>query len=100
MGEWKESKMKKFSIEIYESLNIWYSHYLSDKFIKEERCGYYFKEDYPSGYSSRVFDKPAVKRRNGTCIWKLDDKWHRVGRPACIWADGSIEYWEDGEKVK
>ena len=94
--------MKKFSIRFLGDLSFYYNHYLSYDFINEKKRGYpnYFKERYPLMYCSRVFDKPSQKYKNGTCIWWLDDEKHRVGRPACIWADGSIEYWEDGEKVK
>ena len=59
-----------------------------------------FKDNYPLRYLSRRFGKPAAKWRGGTCIWKLDNKWHRIGRPAVIWSNGDVEYWEDGKKVK
>ena len=92
--------MRKFIIRIWRNLSVYYGHYLSDKLIKEK--GYYggFKKLYPLGYSSRGFDKPAIKWRDGACIWYLDNKRHRVRRPAAIWSDGSVSYWENGEWIK
>lgn len=91
--------MRKFSIRIWSNLNICYDHYLSSKFIEKRNTSNDFNEYYPLEYFSRRFDKPAVKWRSGTCVWKLDNEWHRVGKPACIWSNG-CEYWENGKKIK
>ena len=94
--------MRKFSIRILEDLDIWYNHYLCNKFINKEKRNYpnYFKAGYPLLYCSRVFDKPAKKGRDGTYLWWLDNRWHRVGKPARICSDGSVEYFENGQMVR
>ena len=92
--------MRKFSIRIRRNLNVFYDHYLSDKFVKKEGCGNYFKRLCPLEYWSRGFDKPAAKWRSGSFSWCLDSKWHRIGKPAWIYSNGDVEYYENGEEVK
>ena len=92
--------MRKFNIRIFGNLSISYNHYLSIELINEQSDSLRFKGGYPLWYSSRRFDKPAIKRKDGTCIWWLNNKWHRVGKPAWIFPDGDVEYWEDGERVR
>ena len=84
--------MRKFSIRI-QDLDIFYDHYLSDKFIKEEGCGYDFNW-------SRGFDKPAIRYKSGACVWCLDGEYHRVGKPAWIGSNGRVWYYENGKVVK
>lgn len=92
--------MKKFSIEILGCLDIRYNHYLSIEFIEERFGGYYFKGEYPLRYQSRKFDKPTWKLIDGTCVWRLDDYCHRVGKPAWICSDGKVYYWENGNMLR
>ena len=93
--------MRKFSIKILEDLSFYYNHYLSYEFINEEKLDYsnYFKEGYLR-YSSRRFDKPAVKQKDGTYVWCLDNKIHREGKPAWIYSNGYVLYYENGKIVK
>ena len=91
--------MKKFSIKI-NGLIIHYNHYLSDNYIKYLRKENEFKERYPLWYNSRKFDKPGEKWKNGCFAWRLDSKLHRTGRPAMIYNNGRVEYYENGEWIK
>lgn len=91
--------MKKFSIKLLSDY-VLYNHYLSYEFIKKEGFYDYFKGDYSLLYPSRKFDKPAQRTRDGTCVWWLDFNWHRVGKPAIIWSNGSVLYYENGKRVK
>ena len=91
--------MRKFGICIWKNLEIWYNHYLSSEFINNKNMRSDFKMWYPLSYDSRKFDKPAIKCKEGSCFWFFNDKCHRIGSPAMICSDGSIEYWENGEKI-
>lgn len=93
--------MRKFSIQIFNCLDIWYDHYLSTEFISKIRVNrYYFKENYPTRYLSRGFDKPAWKWKTGVFVWKLDNEWYRAGKPAVIWPNGDVFYYENGEWIR
>lgn len=92
--------MRKFSIKVWRDLSFYYNHYLSYEFINARSTRDSFKRNYPLSYFSRRFDKPAAKYKNGLCYWRLDNKRHRVGRPAYIYSDGGVEYWENGKEIK
>lgn len=88
--------MRAFSIEVSIDLNIRYNHYLSNEFIDEYYEVIKLEWFYPSWYFSRKFDKPAIKYRNGSLSWHLDNKYHRVVGPSVIYPDGSVLYHNNG----
>ena len=56
------------------------------------------KRWYKHGQLHRNGDQPAMIC-NGSRLWYQHDNLHRIGLPAVIYADGTVEYWQNGQLV-
>lgn len=55
---------------------------------------------YKNGELHREGDKPAVIFANGQKEWYMNNQLHRSKLPAIIYVDGTVEYWENGRRIK
>lgn len=58
------------------------------------------QEWYLNGKRHREGGPAVTHHPNGAVEYWVDGKRHREDGPACIWADGTEEYWVNNEKVE
>ena len=51
-----------------------------------------------NGIHHREDDKPAIEWSNGSLMWFIKDKKHRLGGPAVIGPDGEESYWLNNQQ--
>ena len=91
--------MEKYIVEVYADKTIWRNekgefHRLGDLPAVEYANG--SKVWYLNGKRHRV-DGPAAEYADGDKVWYLNDNLHRVDGPAIEYADGEKRWYINGE---
>ena len=55
---------------------------------------YYFKKETGAWHNPYG---PAIIYRDGTKVYLIESKYHRLDGPARIWSDGQLDYWVNNE---
>lgn len=67
--------------------------------IFSESASFNFLGKTTIGSIHRDNDLPAVVKKDGTQMWYDFGELHRVGKPAVVYPDGKVEYWEHNKPI-